>query len=47
VACWSAKGGAGTTVVAAALARRFAAEQPRGALLVDTAGDSLAALGMP
>ena len=47
VACWSTKGGAGTTVVAAALARRIAAEQPGGALLVDTAGDSLAALGMP
>lgn len=47
VACWSAKGGAGTTVVAAALARRIAAVQPGGALLVDTAGDSLAALGMP
>lgn len=47
VACWSAKGGAGTTVVAAALARRIAAEDPGGALLVDTAGDSLAVLGMP
>jgi MinD superfamily P-loop ATPase len=47
VACWSAKGGAGTTVVAAALARRIAQEAPGGALLVDTAGDSLAALGMP
>jgi MinD superfamily P-loop ATPase len=47
VACWSAKGGAGTTVVAAALARRIAQEAPGGALIVDTAGDSLAALGMP
>jgi cellulose biosynthesis protein BcsQ len=47
VAFWSAKGGAGTTVVAAALARRLAQEAPDGALLVDTAGDSLAALGMP
>jgi hypothetical protein len=36
-----------TTVVAAALARRIAQEAPDGALLVDTAGESLAALGMP
>jgi MinD superfamily P-loop ATPase len=47
VACWSAKGGAGTTVTAAALARRIAQESPGGALLVDTAGDSLVALGVP
>jgi hypothetical protein len=47
VACWSAKGGAGTTVAVAALARRIAMKAPGGALLVDTAGDSLAALGMP
>jgi hypothetical protein len=43
--CWSVKGGAGTTVVAAALALLLADRAP-GALLVDVAGDSPAALGL-
>jgi len=44
--CWSAKGGSGTTVVAASLAL-LAASSPAGALLVDMAGDAPAALGLP
>jgi MinD-like ATPase involved in chromosome partitioning or flagellar assembly len=44
VACWSAKGGSGTTVVAAALALSRA---PEGALLVDLAGDVPVVLGLP
>jgi MinD-like ATPase involved in chromosome partitioning or flagellar assembly len=46
VACWSAKGGAGTTVVAASLSLLLA-RRPGGALLVDLAGDLPAALGLP
>ena len=42
--CWSAKGGSGTTVVAAALALVLSQRHP--ALLVDLGGDSPAALGM-
>jgi len=45
VCCWSAKGGAGTTVVATALALLFA-RRPVGALLVDLAGDGPAVLGL-
>lgn len=45
VACWSVKGGAGTTVTAAALAVTAARRAPAGALLVDLAGDCPAALG--
>jgi hypothetical protein len=41
--CWSAKGGSGTTVVAAALALGAAAD----ALLVDLDGELPAALGVP
>jgi MinD-like ATPase involved in chromosome partitioning or flagellar assembly len=41
--CWSAKGGSGTTSVAAALA--LANDRPT--LLVDLAGDLAAALGLP
>jgi hypothetical protein len=41
--CWSAKGGSGTTVVAAAIA--LASNRP--ALLIDLAGDVPAVLGMP
>jgi len=47
VACWSSKGGAGTTVVAATLALLLARRSERGALLVDLAGDAPAALGLP
>jgi MinD-like ATPase involved in chromosome partitioning or flagellar assembly len=42
--CWSAKGGSGTTVVAAALA--LVRSHQRAALLVDLAGDAPAALGL-
>ena len=47
VACWSSKGGAGTTVVAAALSLLAARRSEVGALLVDLAGDGPAALGVP
>lgn len=45
ITCWSPKGGAGTTVVAAALARLAAEREGAGALLVDLAGDAPAVLG--
>lgn len=47
ISCWSAKGGAGTTVVAAALALTLARRCPTGALLVDLAGDAASVLGTP
>ncbi len=47
VACWSAKGGSGTTVVSVALAAVLARSSPSGALLADLAGDVPAVLGMP
>jgi MinD-like ATPase involved in chromosome partitioning or flagellar assembly len=47
VCCWSAKGGAGTSVVAAALALVMARAAPGGALLVDLAGDAPALAGLP
>lgn len=47
VACWSAKGGSGTTVVAAALASVLARTSPAGAVIADLAGDVPAALGVP
>ena len=43
ILCWSAKGGSGTTVVAAALALLSARHQPT--TLVDLAGDAAVALG--
>ncbi len=46
VACWSSKGGAGTTVVAATLAVLLARRSPQGALIADLAGDVPAALGL-
>lgn len=46
VACWSSKGGAGTTVVAATLALLLARRSRGGALIVDLAGDIPAALGV-
>ncbi len=46
-ACWSAKGGSGTTVVAASLAVLLARSSEPGALLVDLAGDAPAVLGLP
>lgn len=47
VACWSAKGGSGTTVVAAGLAAVLARSSSSGAVLVDLAGDVPAVLGLP
>ncbi|MPY95271.1 MAG: hypothetical protein GEV08_20100 [Acidimicrobiia bacterium] len=47
LACWSAKGGSGTTVVAAALACALATTSPGGSLLADLAGDADAVLGCP
>jgi hypothetical protein len=45
-ACWSVKGGSGTTVFAAALALSLPSAEPPGeALLVDLAGDLPAVLG--
>ena len=46
LACWSSKGGAGTTVVAATLALLLGRSQPDGALLADLSGDAPAALGV-
>lgn len=45
ICCWSAKGGSGTSVVAAALSVA-AARRPPGALLVDLCGDQPAMLGL-
>jgi hypothetical protein len=47
IACWSTKGGTGTTVVAAALALLTAREEALGALAVDLDGDLPAAIGLP
>jgi hypothetical protein len=47
ISCWSAKGGVGTTVVAAGLAVRLARREPTGVLVVDLAGDLPIALGCP
>jgi MinD-like ATPase involved in chromosome partitioning or flagellar assembly len=47
VACWSSKGGSGTTVVAATLAVLLARGTAGGALIADLAGDVPAALGVP
>lgn len=46
VACWSAKGGSGTTVVALALALLAARSSSAGSLLVDLGGDVPVALGL-
>ena len=46
VACWSSKGGSGTTVVASSIALLLARDAPDGALVVDLAGDVPAALGL-
>lgn len=47
MACWSSKGGSGTTVVAVTFARLLAESTASpGALLVDLAGDAAAVLGM-
>jgi hypothetical protein len=46
VTCWSVKGGSGTTVVAAAVAVAAYRVTDGGVLLVDLAGDAVAALGL-
>ena len=46
IACWSVKGGSGTTVVAASLALLLARSSSNGAVLADLAGDLPAVLGM-
>jgi Mrp family chromosome partitioning ATPase len=46
VACWSPKGGSGTTVVAVALARLLANANGES-VLVDLGGDAAAVLGVP
>ena len=46
IVCWSVKGGSGTTVVASTLALVHAEQSPRGALIVDLAGDVPAVLGL-
>lgn len=47
LACWSVKGGSGTTVVSVALAATLADASPTGALVVDLAGDVPAVVGLP
>ncbi|MFO7281886.1 MAG: hypothetical protein C0P77_015905 [Thermoanaerobacterales bacterium] len=47
VACWSVKGGVGTSVVAASLALLLARDAAPGAVLADLAGDAPAVLGLP
>ena len=47
IACWSSKGGSGTTAVAAGLAVVMASADPRGAVLADLCGDGAAILGLP
>lgn len=47
VACWSAKGGSGTTVVSVALAAVLARSAPAGALVADLAGDVPVVVGLP
>jgi hypothetical protein len=47
IACWSPKGGSGTTVTAVLLALACARSWPGGALLADLTGDVPAAVGVP
>lgn len=47
VACWSPKGGSGTTVVSVLLALAWARRSPSGVVLADADGDVPAALGIP
>jgi MinD-like ATPase involved in chromosome partitioning or flagellar assembly len=47
IACWSTKGGSGTTVVSAALASVLAESAGRDVLLADLGGDCPAVLGLP
>ena len=47
IACWSVKGGSGTTVVSAALSLLLARSSPGGVVLADLGGDVPAACGLP
>ncbi len=47
IACWSVKGGVGTSVVAALLAHQAASTKSSGTLLVDLDGDAPGVLGVP
>jgi len=47
IACWSSKGGSGTTVVAAALAIALSGSSAGGAVFADFCGDGPAVLGVP
>ena len=47
IACWSVKGGSGTTVVSAALASVLAESSEREVLLADLGGDCPVVLGLP
>ena len=47
VACWSVKGGSGTTVVAATLALLLARSSESGTVAADLGGDLPAAFGLP
>lgn len=47
IACWSVKGGSGTTVVSAALALLLARSAAGGVVLADLGGDIPAACGVP
>lgn len=47
IACWSVKGGSGTTVVSAALALLLARSSAGGVVLADLGGDIPAACGIP
>ncbi|MDP9020867.1 MAG: hypothetical protein M3N25_08720, partial [Actinomycetota bacterium] len=46
IACWSAKGGSGTTVVSVALAAVLTRSSPSGVLLADLGGDVPAVAGL-
>ena len=46
IACWSAKGGSGTTVVAAGLAVVLGRTAPAGSVLADLGGDAPSVLGV-
>ncbi len=46
ISCWSAKGGSGTTVIAATLALLMARDASEDVVLVDLAGDLPAVLGL-
>ena len=46
IACWSPKGGSGTTVIACGLAAVLARATSAGALLADLSGDAAAVLGV-